>query len=136
MRPSFEATNYSQAHSEYPPQRCSARTKEPSIHRRTLSTHRIDVSTQSSKLPTSVPLVFSAVMQCMLEAEESSPERAGEAIYENSQDATAPACVKLRSGPIVSAKVEREAQLRVDGPHAALEKGIMNSREGNASNVT
>ena len=75
-------------------------------------------------------------MQCMLEAEASSPERAGEAIYENPQDATAPACVKLRSGPIVSAKVEREAQLSVDGPHAALEKGRLNSREGNGKNVT
>ena len=39
----------------------------------------------------------------------SAPERAGEAIDENPQDAAAPACVKLRSGPIVIAQVEREA---------------------------
>jgi hypothetical protein len=115
MQCTHEGAKHSQAYSEYPPQRCAFR---------------------SSQLPTSVPLVLSAVMQCMLEAEASSPERAGEAIYENPRDATAPACVRLRSGQIVSAKVEWEAQLRVDGPHAALEKGRMNSREGYGSNMT
>jgi hypothetical protein len=63
-------------------------------------------------------------------------KRAGEAIDENPQDATAPTCVKLRSGPIVIVQVEREAQLRADGPHAALEKDRINFREGNASNLT
>jgi hypothetical protein len=63
-------------------------------------------------------------------------KRAVEAIDENPQDATAPTCVKLRSGPIVIVQVEREAQLRADGPHAALEKDRINFREGNASNLT
>jgi hypothetical protein len=64
------ATKYLQAPSEYPPNRWSARTKEPRTHRRTPSTHRTDVPSRSSHLPTTV--VFIAVIPCILEAKLSS----------------------------------------------------------------